>query len=76
MDLPHTSRTSSPVILTGARRHAVQDVDSNCHLSRLTLVGLRAQSMTNHPFPAAIGFQTESPCARPSATPEGRGKSS
>jgi hypothetical protein len=30
-----------------------RDVDSNCHLGRLTLVGLRAQRMTDYPFPAA-----------------------
>jgi hypothetical protein len=43
-------------------QHAVQDVDSNCHLGCLTLVGLRAQCMTNDPFPAAdIGFHQGTP---------------
>src|ERR1700731_3972728 len=35
------------------RQHAVEDVDSECHFGCLTLVGLRAQRMTDDPFPAA-----------------------
>src|SRR5438270_13162244 len=43
-------------------QHTVQDVDSNCHFGRLTLVGLRAQRMTDDPFPAAdIGFHQGTP---------------
>src|SRR5438067_12199633 len=43
-------------------QHTVQDVDSNCHFGRLTLVGLRAQCMTDDPFPAAnIGFHQGTP---------------
>src|SRR3954451_3825640 len=44
------------------RRHAVEDVDSECHFGCLTLVGLRAQRMTDDPFPAAdIGFHPGTP---------------
>src|SRR5205814_5075502 len=43
-------------------QHTVQDVDSNCHFGCLTLVGLRAQRMTDDPFPAAyIGFHQGTP---------------
>src|SRR5947209_5531606 len=43
-------------------QHTVQDVDSNCDFGRLTLVGLRAQRMTDNPFPAAnIGFHQGTP---------------
>src|ERR1700746_1089051 len=43
-------------------QHTVQDVDSNCHFGRLTLVGLRAQRITDDPFPAAnIGFHQGTP---------------
>src|SRR6202045_5072642 len=44
------------------RQHAVEDVDSECHFGFLTLVGLRAQRMTDDPFPAAnIGFHQGTP---------------
>src|ERR1700719_4984306 len=47
---------------TSQLEHAVQDVDSNCHLGCLTLVGLRAQCVTDYPFPAAdIGFHQGTP---------------
>src|SRR6201987_4645421 len=43
-------------------QHAVEDVDSNCHLGCLTLVGVRAQRVTDYPFPAAdIGFHQRTP---------------
>src|ERR1700739_4008744 len=43
-------------------QHAVEDVDSNCHLGCLTLVGVRAQRVTDYPFPAAdIGFHQGTP---------------
>ena len=46
------------------RQHAVEDVDSECHFGCLTLVGLRAQRMTDDPFPAAdIGFHQGKVCA-------------
>src|SRR2546423_3845735 len=32
------------------RQHAVEDVDSECHFGCLTLVGLRAQRMTDDRF--------------------------
>src|SRR5271156_4497764 len=45
-------------------QHTVQDVDSNCHFGRLTLVGLRAQRPTDDPLPAAnIGFHQGTPVA-------------
>src|SRR5438552_15172892 len=41
---------------------SVEDVDSECHFDCLTLVGLRAQRMTDDPFPAAdIGFHQGTP---------------
>src|SRR5882757_890112 len=44
------------------RQHAVEDVDSECRFGCLTLVGLRAQRMTDDPFPAAdIGFHQGTP---------------
>src|SRR5260370_40378553 len=44
------------------RQHAVEDVDSECPFGCLTLVGLRAQRMTDDPFPAAdIGFHQGTP---------------
>src|ERR1700746_4172895 len=43
-------------------QHTVQDIDSNCHFGGLTLVGLRAQRLTDSPFPAAnIGFHQGTP---------------
>src|SRR5437868_2785788 len=43
-------------------QHTVQDADSNCDFGRLTLVGLRAQRVTDDPFPAAnIGFHQGTP---------------
>src|SRR5205085_8388583 len=40
-------------------QHAVQDVDSNCHLCCLTLVGLRAQRVTDDPFQRPTSASTK-----------------
>jgi len=39
-------------------QHAVEDVDSECHFGGLTLVGLRAQRMTDDRFQRAISAST------------------
>src|SRR5580692_11556098 len=55
-------------------QHAVQDVDSNCHLGCLTLVGLRAQRVTDYPFPAADRLPPRHASCTPtlSANPSGQ----
>src|SRR6266446_4005739 len=41
------------------RQHAVEDVDSKCRFGCLTLVGLRAQRMTDDPFHRPISASTK-----------------
>src|SRR5882724_8119904 len=53
---------NADVARASQRQHAVEDVDSKCHFGCLTLVGLRAQRMTDDPFPPAdIGFHQGTP---------------